>query len=236
MVMTSGVPQGSLLGTLLFLLFADDLSNAVETSRVACYADDTKVFKSIDSIIDCNILQSDLNNLVSWSESSGLIFNQSRCKYHCITRKRLPVQPTYTINETPLELATQRKTLESGCQAILPRTDKQASEQCAKANKFLGFVRRVSRYIQSTQTRRTLYLSIVRCHLGYATQVWLPQSTGLLKCVENVQRRATKLILKLPIRCDVTYKTPLQLTNLLPISYWHEFWSFSTKLLITQFS
>ena len=122
--MTSGVPQGSLLGTLLFLLFADDLSNAVETSRVACYADDTKVFKSIDSIIDCNILQSDLNNLVSWSESSGLIFNQSRCKYHCITRKRLPVQPTYTINETPLELATQRKTLESGCQAILPRTNK----------------------------------------------------------------------------------------------------------------
>ena len=122
--MTSGVPQGSLLGTLLFLLFADDLSNAVETSRVACYADDTKVFKSIDSIIDCNILQSDLNNLVSWSESSGLIFNQSRCKYHRITRKRLPVQPTYTINETPLELATQRKTLESGCQAILPRTNK----------------------------------------------------------------------------------------------------------------
>ena len=115
-------------------------------------------------------------------------------------------------------------------------SDKQVSEQCAKANKFLGFVRRVSRYIQSTQTRRTLYLSIVRCHLGYATQVWLPQSTGLLKCVENVQRRATKLILKLPIRCDVTYKTPLQLTNLLPISYWHEFWSFSTKLLITQFS
>ena len=76
---------------------------------------------------------------------------------------------------------------------------------------------------QRTQTRRTLYLSIVRCHLGYATQVWSPQSIGLLKRVENVQRRATKLILKLPFRCDVTYKTRLQLTNLLPISYWHEF-------------
>ena len=96
------------------------------------------------------------------------------------------------------------------------------TEQCAKANKLLGFVRRDSRYIQSTQTRRTLYLSIVRCHLGYATQVWSPQSIGLLKRVENVQRRATKLILKLPFRCDVTYKTRLQLTNLLPISCWHE--------------
>ena len=100
---------------------------------------------------------------------------------------------------------------------------KQVTEQCAKANKLLGFVRRASRYIQSTLTRRTLYLSTVRCHLGYATQVWSPQSIGLLKRVENVQRRATKLILKLPFRCDVTYKTRLQLTNLLPISYWHEF-------------
>ena len=97
------------------------------------------------------------------------------------------------------------------------------TEQCAKANKLLGFVRRASRHIQNTQTRRTLYLSIVRCHLGYATQVWSPQSIGLLKRIENVQRRATKLILKLPFRCDVTYKTRLQLTNLLPISYWHEF-------------
>ena len=78
---TSGVPQGSLLGPILFLLFVDDLPNTVKTSRVACYADDTKIFKSIDSITDCNALQSDLNDLVSWSESSGLIFNQSKCKY-----------------------------------------------------------------------------------------------------------------------------------------------------------
>ena len=64
---------------------------------------------------------------------------------------------------------------------------------------------------------------IVWCHLGYATQVWSPQFIGLLKRVENVQRHATKLILKLPFHCDVTYKTRLQLTNLFPISYWHEF-------------
>ena len=100
---------------------------------------------------------------------------------------------------------------------------KKVTEQCAKANKPVGFVHGASRYIQSTQTRRTLYLSIARCHLGYRTQVWSPQSIGLKKRVENVQRRASKLILKPSFSCDVTSKTRLRLTNLLPISFWHEF-------------
>ena len=126
------------------------------------------------------------------------------------------------MNETPLESCDTEKELVVWVSNNLT-SQKQVTEQCAKASKLLGFVRRASRYIQSTQTRRTLYLSIVRCHLGYATQVWSPQSIGLLKRVENVQRRATKLILKLPFRCDVTYKTRLQLTNLLPVSHWHEF-------------
>ena len=80
-----------------------DLPNAVKTSRVACYADDTKIFKSIDAITDCNALQSDLNDLVRRSESSGLIFNQSKCKYQY--RKKSPVQPTYTITKRLWNLA-----------------------------------------------------------------------------------------------------------------------------------
>ena len=209
---TSGVPQGSLLGPILFLLFVDDLPNTVKTSRVACYADDTKILKSIDSITDCNALQSDLNDLVSWSESSGLIFNQSKCKYQCITRKKSPVQPNYNINETPLESCDTEKDFGVWVSSNLT-LDKQVTEQCAKANKLLGFARRASRYIQRTQTRG----------IGYATHVWSPQSIGLLKRVKNVQRRATKPILKLPFRCHVTYTTRLQLTNLLPISCWPEF-------------
>ena len=125
----------------MFLLFVDDLPNTVKTSRVACYADDTKIFKSIDSITDCNALQSDLNDLVSWSESSGLIFNQSKCKYQCITRKKSPVQPTYIINETPLESCDTEKDLGVWVSSNLT-SDKQVTEQCAKANKLLDFVSR----------------------------------------------------------------------------------------------
>ena len=99
-----------------------------EITTFACYADDTKIFKSIDSITDCNALQSDLNDLVSWSESSGLIFNQSKCKYQCITRKKSPVQPTYNINETPLESCDTEKDLGVWVSSNLT-SDKQVTEQ-----------------------------------------------------------------------------------------------------------
>ena len=129
---------------ILFLLFVSDLPNTVKTSRVACFADDTKIFKSIDSITDCNALQSGLSNdLVSWSESSGLIFNQSKCKYLCITRKNSPVQSIYNINETPLESCNTEKDLGVWVSNNLTLV-KQVTEQCAKANKLLGFVRRAS--------------------------------------------------------------------------------------------
>ena len=116
---TSGVPQGSLLGPILFLLFVDDLSNIVKTSRVARYADDTKIFKSIDSITDCNDMESDLNDLVL---SSGLISNHCKSKYQCITRKKS--QPTYIISDTPLESCDTEKDFVCGCEATLPRTNK----------------------------------------------------------------------------------------------------------------
>ena len=87
--LTSGVLQGSLIGPILFLLFVDNLPKAMKSSRVACYADDTKIFKSISSITDCDALQSDFDHLVSWSESTGLIFSQFKCKYKCITHKKI---------------------------------------------------------------------------------------------------------------------------------------------------
>jgi hypothetical protein len=79
---------------------------------------------------------------------------------------------------------------------------KQVTQQSNKANKMLDYIRRSTlNIIREFTIRRTLYLSLVRSHLGYATQVWAPQTVELVKKVERVQRRATKYILKVPFIC-----------------------------------
>ena len=69
LAVTSGVPQGSILGPVLFLLYVNDIHDTVTASSVSYFADDTKLFKTINSQTDANLLQNDLNNLSTWSKS-----------------------------------------------------------------------------------------------------------------------------------------------------------------------
>ena len=101
--------------------------------------------------------------------------------------------------------------------------NKQVNAQCAKVSRLLGYIRRNTRLVKSITVRRSAYLTLVRSHLGYATQVWTPQSIDLIRKLECVQRRATKYILDLPFICDQTYGDRLMNLNILLISYWHEF-------------
>jgi hypothetical protein len=84
-------------------------------------------------------------------------------------------------------------------------------------------VRRSGRGIINTRTRRTLYLSVVRAVLAYASRVWSSQSIGLIKRTERIQRRASKFILNLPYTCSESYRERLITLELMPLSYWHEY-------------
>lgn len=218
----SGVPQGSILGPILFLLYVNDLPDAVEHSKIASFADDTKLFKQIDSTADASLLQSDLSSLENWSTSSGLVFNQEKCKCQRITRKVNAIKQEYTINNKSLVVTKKEKDLGIWITDTLAWSE-HTHDRCMKTNKMLGFLRRSSMEITDVKIRRTLYLAIVRSALGYASQVWSPQSIELITRIERIQRRATKYILQLPFVCAETYKDRLISLDLLPICYWHEY-------------
>ena len=94
-------------------------------------------------------------------------------------------------------------------------------EQSARANKLLGTSRETRGSYLGTAVRRTLFLGLVRPHLGYATQIWAPQSTELTAKLERIQRRATRFILNLPYSSTISYNSHLQTLNLLPVCYWN---------------
>ena len=84
----SGVPQGSNLGPLLFIIFINDICTQV-TSQALLFADDLKLFRSIDTIVDVNSLQSDINTIAEWCDRNKLHFNTEKCKVMQITRKKI---------------------------------------------------------------------------------------------------------------------------------------------------
>ena len=93
----------------------------------------------------------------------------------------------------------------------------------SKANSMLGFIRRTASNTPNIHVRKILYLSKVRSKLGYASQAWAPQTVNNILTLERVQRHATKFILSLPYRTDISYKKRLQSLNILPICYWQEY-------------
>ena len=184
------------------------------------FADDTKIFREIKTLGDASSLQEDLGKLATWSQSSGLLFNEAKCEAQHITRKTKPILSSYKLDNTTLELYAAEKDLGVWISKDLTWY-KQVNEQSSRA-KMLGYLKKNTRFILRTEVRRTLYLALVRPHLGYATQIWAPQSIELIVKLERIQRRATKFILKLPYSSNISYKSRLQTLNLIPIFYWHE--------------
>jgi exonuclease III len=211
----SGVPQGSILGPLLFIIFINDMPDVIDDhTSIALYADDAKVFREIKTYEDALKLQEQLDRIVHWSNQWLLKFNARKCKVISFTRKLTPIRYHYNITGTPLERVRELNDLGLQVQDNL-LWDSHIRSIVSKANKYLYFIIRALGFHAPVKAKKTLYLSLVRSQIEYGTIIWSPFTKTNLELIERVQRKATRYICNY---ANLNYKERLTRCDLVPLS------------------
>ena len=188
---TSGVPQGSVLGPCLFLHYINDLPEGIESS-VRLFADDTIVYHTIENQDDANTLQSDLNRLGEWEKKWQMEFHPHKCQVLTITNKKNTINHNYTLHGHPLEHVSEAKYLGVTIKKDM-NWNQHINNTTTKANSALGFLRRNLR-INSIQVKQQAYTTYVRPIAEYASTVWDPYRAYQQHQIEMVQRRAARFV------------------------------------------
>ena len=189
---TSGVPQGSVLGPALFLLYINDLPDTID-SQVRLFADDTVLYRTIKSDTDHHRLQTDLDKLSDWANAWDMQFHTDKCLVMNISKKRHPSKFTYSLHNTDLKTTDTAKYLGIIISQDMKWT-KHITQTCSHANRALGFIK-INVKIRSPLIKEKLYNSLVRPHVEYASAVWSPHEVKPIHQLEMVQRRAARLTL-----------------------------------------
>ena len=187
---SSGVPQGSILGPLFFVLFINDIGHNVKNNFLL-YADDCKLFGRIDSPQDCQSLQMDLNTIQSWCTLNALPLNISKCKFVRFSRKRQTVEFEYQVDNVPLENCNSFKDLGVIFDSRFSFSN-HVSVTITAAFKKLGFLIRNTQLFSNIRTMKLLYNVFVRTKLEYASVVWGQGYNYIETGIERVQRRFLK--------------------------------------------
>ena len=200
---TSGVPQGSALGPILFLAFINDMPDCVQ-SRCRLFADDSIIYRTVNTDSDANILQRDLDALHKWETDWGMSFNPSKCNILHVSRKKHPPHHhPYSLKGTVLEEVTDATYLGVQISSDLS-WHKQCNKAAAKGNRTLGFIKRNIK-ASLRKTREYAYQTLVRPTVEYASSVWSPHQKALKYNIERVQRRAARYVTKkYDWKCSVT--------------------------------
>ena len=210
----SGIPQGTVLGPVLFVIYINDLLDDI-TSDGVMFADDTKVFRQITSHEDASNLQNDLRKLEEWSDTWLLKFNAEKC--HVLTLGKfedIKHAHKYTICKNELEHVADEKDLGVIIDDEL-KFEEHIMRKVRVANGIVGQIRRSFSFLDP-ETFRRIFVAFVRPHLEYCQAVWSPHLLKNIDILENVQIRATKLVDGLS---DLEYPERLKRINLPTLLY-----------------
>lgn len=192
---TSGVPQGSNLGPLLFAIFFNDVCCLLPQGCKLVYADDLKLYLHIRSTGDCLELQRLIDLFTEWCNRNLLIVSVSKCYVISFSRKKNDIEYPYCIDNQLLTRVSEIKDLG----VIL---DKKLTfhshylQTIAKANKNLGFIMRVGYEFRDPYCLRALYYSLVRSVLDSNSIVWSPHSSNWITRIESIQSKFVRFALR----------------------------------------
>jgi hypothetical protein len=184
----SGVPQGSHLGPLLFNIFINSICSVISPARVLLFADDAKIFRTVSSIEDCQILQRILVKLTIWCDIVGLFLNITKYKVISFYRTRNIIMFDYSLNG--LHLDRVDKIIDIGF-FFVPSLDfrPHIDHVVGKAVRILSFIRWHSVSFNTSKCLSLLYWALVRSVLEYSHIVWSPFTVGDILRVDRVQNR-----------------------------------------------
>ena len=206
----SGVPQGTVLGPLMFLIYINDITENI-SSQLKLFADDCLLYRAIRTEQDALLLQKDLDSLSQWATIWQMRFNPSKCTVMRCTRSQTPFTTNYFLCGSTLSTSHNH-------QYLGVTLDDQLSwsahiiNVANKATRMLNFIKRhLSKCSQDTKT--TAYLLLVRPVMEYASVAWDPHYQTQISLLEKVQRRAARWVLS-----DYSYHSSV--TNMLNKLKW----------------
>ncbi len=212
---TAGVPQGSILGPLLFLIYVDDIVKDIE-SEILLFADDTVLLEVItDPTISFIRLNNDLNKLSNWANAWLVTFNPKKTKYMIFSKKlRKIVHPPLILNNKQLDKVSQH------CQLGIVLSEDMSwnnhiNKICEKAGKRLSAMIRIAGKLNK-QTKLNIYVSFIRPILEYGCAIFDNATQDMVTLMESIQRRAA-IIITSAYKCT-KHENLLQELGLNPLS------------------
>ena len=190
---TSGVPQGSVLGPCLFLFFINDLAEGLD-STVRLFADDTIAYLTVEGDGDAQRLQQDLDALARWEDLWQMEFHPDKCYVLRVTKKHRSNihEHAYVLHGHTLEVCDKVKYLGVTISKDLSWGN-HIDAMCKKANSVQAVLRRNIR-VSDRGIKAAAYKSLVRPHVEYCSTVWDPHAKNQIDKIEMVQRRAARWV------------------------------------------